>query len=73
MSVVVVSDMHILQEANQILMEQFSPAKMARLWALWQTGSGDYLAWRDEVFAGKTVAQLYEEIEAYQLEVKPSD
>ena len=72
MSVVVASDMRILQEANQILMKEFSPAKMVRLWALWQTGSGDYLGWRDEAFAGKTVAQLFEEIEEYQVDGKPS-
>ncbi len=73
MSVKVVSDMHILQEATQILMNHFSPAKMARLWALWQIGSGDYLAWRDEVFSEKTVVQLYEEIEAYTTKSKTEE
>ena len=73
MSVTVASDARILQEANQILMSQFSPAKLVRFWAMWQNGSGDYLTWRDEVFGESTVAQLYEEIEKYQTEPQPAD
>ncbi|RLT39155.1 MAG: hypothetical protein DWI57_10735 [Chloroflexi bacterium] len=67
MSVLVVPDMQIMQEANRLLMERFSPAKLVRLWAIWQSGGGDYLAWREEAFADATVDQLYEEIAAYQV------
>ncbi len=67
MSISVVPDMQIMQEANRLLMERFSPAKLVRLWAVWQSGGGDYLAWRDETFAHATVDQLYEEITAYQV------
>lgn len=67
MSISVVPDMQIMQEANRLLMERFSPAKLVRLWAVWQSGGGDYLAWREETFAHTTVAQLYEEITAYQV------
>lgn len=73
MSVKIVSDMQILQEVNQILMSQLSPAKLVRFWAMWQNGSGDYLAWRDEVFGESTVMQLYEKIEKYQTEPQPAD
>jgi len=57
----------ICQEANRLLMERFSPAKLVRLWAVWQSGGGDYLAWREETIAHTTVEQLYEEIAAYQV------
>lgn len=67
MSVSVVPDMQIMQEANRLLMERFSPAKLVRLWAIWQSGGGDYLSWREEAFADATVDQLYEEIAAYQV------
>ena len=73
MNVTVESDMRILQEAHHILMAQLSPAKMVRLLALWQTDNGDYLAWREETFADKTVAQLYEEIETYSIQGRSED
>lgn len=66
MSITVTRDVEIVREANHILLQHFSPAKLVRLWAGWQAGSGDYLSWRDDVFGDATVAQLYEEIEAYQ-------
>ena len=72
MSVTVARDAEIVREANRILMEHFSPAKLVRLWAGWQAGNGDYLAWRDDVFGEATVAALYEEIEAYQAAAKIS-
>ena len=68
MSVSVVSDTQIMQEANRLLMERFSPAKLVRFWTVWQAGGGDYLAWREEAFADVSVAQLYEEIVIYQTE-----
>lgn len=67
MSISVAPDIQIMQEANRLLMERFSPAKLVRLWAVWQSGAGDYLAWREETFANTTVDQLYEEIAAYQV------
>lgn len=66
MSVSIVPDAQIIQEANRLLVEHFSPAKLVRLWAVWHTGGGDYLAWREETFGEQTVAQLYDEILAYQ-------
>jgi hypothetical protein len=66
MSVDVIAERDIMREAAQVLLENLTPAKAARFWASWQAGQGDYLAWRDEQFAGETVATLYEEISAYQ-------
>lgn len=68
MNVTIAPDVEIVREANRILMEHLSPAKLVRLWAGWQIGSGDYLAWREESFGEATVEQLYEEIAAYQSE-----
>ena len=35
-------------------------------WRAGQAGQGDYLAWRDEEFAGETVESLSEKIFAFQ-------
>ena len=66
MTVNVVSDAEIIQEANTILLEKMSPAKVARFWAIWQKGEGDYLKWRDETFDSETVDSLFEKIKAFQ-------
>lgn len=68
MTVKVPSDQEIMREAAEILTEHMSPAKLARLWAVWQTGNGDYLAWRDEVFGAETVETLYEKVKTFQKE-----
>lgn len=62
MSIQVETDSKIMREANQILLTHMPPSKWVRFWASWQRGSGDYLAWRDEEFAGMTVDQLYADI-----------
>lgn len=36
------------------------------MWAPWQMGEGDYLALRDQLFEGETVATLFEKVRAYQ-------
>jgi hypothetical protein len=66
MSVRVQTDVEIMKEAAQVLQAHMTPSKLARFWAAWQRGQGDYLAWRAEIFADTTVDQLYEEIAAYQ-------
>jgi hypothetical protein len=43
-----------------------TPAKLARFWAYWQIGQGDYLDWRDEEFAAETVDSLYEKVLTFQ-------
>jgi hypothetical protein len=66
MSIRVQTDVEIMNEAAQVLQAHMTPSKLARFWAAWQRGQGDYLAWRGEVFVDATVDQLYEEIVAYQ-------
>jgi hypothetical protein len=66
MAIRVLSEQEIMQEATEILLERMSPAKVARFWAMWQLGKGDYQAIREELFAEETVQTLYEKIHAYQ-------
>lgn len=72
MAVKVMSEQEIMQEATEILLERMSPAKVARFWAMWQLGKGDYQAIREELFAEETVQTLYEKIRAYQDEKEES-
>ena len=66
MAIRVTSEQEIMREATEILLERMEPAKVARLWAMWQLGQGDYQAIREELFAQETVQTLYEKIRAYQ-------
>lgn len=66
MSVKVMSEQQVTQEALTVLMEHLSPSQLARLWASWQIGSGDYLAIRDRLFAKETVETLFEKVQDYQ-------
>jgi len=66
MTVTVIREQEVLREAVGVLWEHLSPAKAVRLWATWQMGEGDYLALRDQLFEGESVATLFEEVRAYQ-------
>lgn len=66
MTVKVISEQEVLQEAIEVLLEHMEPEKMARLLAAWQVGKGNYHAIRDQLFAGETVATLFEKIQAHQ-------
>ena len=66
MTVKVMGEQQVTQEAIEVLLEHLSAAKVARLWASWQIGKGDYLAIRDQLFAGETVETLFEKIQMYQ-------
>ena len=72
MAVTVMSEQEIMQEATEILLERMSPTKVARFWAMWQLGKGEYQAIREELFGEETVQTLYEEICAYQDEKEES-
>jgi hypothetical protein len=62
----VIGEADVMREASEVLLAHLDPAKIARVWANWHTGQGDYLQWRDEEFEGETVADLYEQIAAFQ-------
>lgn len=66
MTVKVLNEQEVTEEAIEVLFEHLSPAKIARLLASWQVGRGDYLAIREQLFAEETVHGLFEKIEEYQ-------
>ncbi len=66
MTVKVLSEQAVLQEASDVLLKHLSPAKLVRFWALWQAGKGDYLTLREQLFAQETVKTLYEKVRSYQ-------
>ena len=66
MTVQVATEAEVLREAAQVLIQHLSPTKVARFWASWQAGRGNYLQWRDETFANITVDELYTQIVAFQ-------
>lgn len=66
MTVTIESEAEIMQEVTELLLQKMSPAKVARFWASWQIGQGDYLKWRDAAFADETVDSLYEQIKTLQ-------
>ena len=66
MTVTVIREQEILREAVDVLWKHLSPAKVVRLWAAWQMGEGDYLALRDQLFEGESVATLFEIVRVYQ-------
>ena len=66
MTVQVISERQIIQEAAKVLMEHMSPAKATRFWVSWQVGEGNYQAIREQLFAKETVESLYNQIEKFQ-------
>ena len=66
MTVRVISERQIIQEAARVLMEHMSPAKATRFWVSWQVGEGNYQAIREQLFAKETVESLYNQIEKFQ-------
>ena len=58
----------IINEAVGILTEHMPPDRLARLFAAWQVGSGDYTQLRQELFAGETVASLSAKIREFEKE-----
>ena len=70
MSITIENELATIEEATAILLEKMSPAKVALLLANLRVGAGDYVKARDQLFAGGTVATLFEE--ARRLEAEPS-
>lgn len=66
MTVKVMREQEVLEEAAEVLLERLSPAKVARFWAAWQVGGGNYLAIREQLFAEESVQTLFEKVQAYQ-------
>jgi len=66
MTVQVTAENEIIREVAQTLLQHLAPTKVARFWASWHIGQGDYLEWRDEQFADETVDTLYNAILDFQ-------
>jgi hypothetical protein len=60
------NEQQILQEGLQILFVNMSPSKMTRFWAACNSGSGDYLKLKEEIFGQESVASLYDKILDFQ-------
>lgn len=61
-----IREQEVLQEALEILEKHMEPAKLACLLSIWQVGGGDYLAIREQLFAGETATTLFEKVQDYQ-------
>jgi hypothetical protein len=73
MTVQVANEATVMREVAQVLLKHLAPDKVARFWAAWQVGQGDYLAWRDAQFADETVDSLYEAIVQFQTTTSQTD
>ena len=62
MTIRVVPDAEVIEEARKILLQHMTPSKAARFWAIWHQGNDNFLGWRDETFREETVESLYEKI-----------
>ena len=66
MSIKVDSEQDVLKEVASVLVEHLSPSTVARFWANWQLGEGDYTRLRRESFAGETVTSLIEKVRTFE-------
>lgn len=64
----VASDQQIISQATQLLLEHMPPSDVARLWAAWHLGEGDYLAIRARLFQDESVDTLAAKVREYQSE-----
>lgn len=70
MAVKVLREQEVIQEAVTVLLANMQPSKVARFLSAWQVGAGSYLAIKEQLFAGETVATLFEKIQEAQ---KPNE
>ncbi len=60
------NEQQILQEGLRVLLANMQPSKVARFWAACNSGSGDYLKLKEELFEQESVASLYAKILEFQ-------
>ena len=68
MSITVENELATIEEATAILLEKMSPAKVALLLSNLRVGAGDYAKAREKLFAGGTVATLFDEAGRFGIE-----
>lgn len=66
MTIKVINEQQVLQEAMQVLMTHLEPSKVLKFWAACKLGDGDYLKLKEQMFEKETVASLYGKIRAFQ-------
>ncbi|MBW4449578.1 MAG: hypothetical protein KME38_22715 [Spirirestis rafaelensis WJT71-NPBG6] len=66
MTIKVINEQQVLQEAMQVLMTHLEPSKVLKFWAACKLGDGDYLKLKEQMFEKETVASLYDKIKAFQ-------
>jgi len=53
MTIRVVPDAEVIEEARKILLQHMTPSKAARFLAIWHQGNEHFLGWRDETLTSK--------------------
>ncbi len=66
MDIKLAKDQEIIQEAITILSEHMEASKVAYIISLLQSGEGDYLKIRDQLFENETLDSLVEKIQAFE-------
>jgi hypothetical protein len=60
------NEQQVLQEGLRVLFVNMEPSKVTRFWAACNSGSGDYLKLKEELFDRESVASLYDKILEFQ-------
>ena len=60
------NEQQVLQEGLQILLVNMQPSKVSRFWAALNSGSGDYLKLKEELFGQESVSSLYAKVLEFQ-------
>jgi hypothetical protein len=60
------NEQQVLQEGLQVLFVNMEPSAVARFWAACNSGSGDYLKLKEELFGQESVASLYAKVLEFQ-------
>jgi hypothetical protein len=66
MTIKVINEQQVLQEAMQVLMTHLETSKVLKFWAACKLGDGNYLKLKEQIFEKETVASLYDKIRAFQ-------
>ena len=60
------NEQQVLQEGLRVLFMNMEPSKVTRFWAACNSGSGDYLKLKEELFGQESVASLYGKVLEFQ-------
>jgi hypothetical protein len=60
------NEQQVLQEGLRVLFMNMEPSKVTRFWAACNSGSGDYLKLKAELFGQESVASLYAKVLEFQ-------